>query len=110
MKFCLFLLAFTLFAQDADNSGISKKSGTTGSIGTVTINEQMYNQLSLRPEIPIGKLGVGLNIYLYFNDEGIFSKISNSSAPNIFVVFNRQLELTSIGVLKLEFINLLCAV
>ena len=80
MKFILFLLAFTLFAQDADNSGISKKSGTSGSIGTVTINEQMYNQLSLRPEIPIGKLDIGLDIYLYFNDEGIYSESWNFSS------------------------------
>ena len=44
----------------------------TGSIGTVTLNRQVYNQLSIRPEIPIGKLGVGLDIYLYFNDEGMY--------------------------------------
>ena len=44
----------------------------TGSIGTVTLNRQVYNQLSIRPEIPIGKLGVGLDIYQYFNDEGMY--------------------------------------
>ena len=76
----LFLLPFTLFAQDADNSSISMKSGTTGSIGTVTMNGQMYNQLSLRPEIPIGKLGIGLDIYLYFNDEGMYWESWNFSS------------------------------
>jgi hypothetical protein len=55
-------------AEDTDLKG----SGTTGSIGTVTINGQVYNQLSLRPEVPIGKLGIGLDIYLYFNDNGMY--------------------------------------
>ena len=57
---------FSLFAQDVANA--PKKAGATGSIGTVTLNGQVYNQLSIRPEIPIGKLGVGLDIYLYFNE------------------------------------------
>jgi hypothetical protein len=56
------------------------KSGSSGSIGTVTMNGQMYNQLSLRPEIPIGKLGVGLDIYLYFNDEEIYPESWNFSS------------------------------
>ena len=65
-------LAVTIFAQDADNAYAPEKYGVTGSIGTVTINGQVYNQLSLRPEIPIGKLGLGLDVYLYFNDEGMY--------------------------------------
>lgn len=70
MRFIPLLLVFSLFAQD--DVGAPPKSGTTGSIGTVTLNGQIYNQLSIRPEIPIGKLGVGLDIYLYFNDEGMY--------------------------------------
>ena len=65
MKYLTCLLTLGLFAQE-------DASVTTGSIGTVTINGQIYNQLSLRPEIPFGKLGVGLDIYLYFNDEGLY--------------------------------------
>jgi len=72
MRYIPFLLAFTLFAQSVDVSDSGASSGTTGSIGTVTINGQVYNQLSLRPEIPIGKLGVGLDVYLYFNDKGMY--------------------------------------
>ena len=72
MRVILLLLVFSLFAQDSDDSATSRKSGTTGSIGTVTINGKVYNQLSLRPEIPIGKLGVGLDVYLYFNDDGMY--------------------------------------
>ena len=70
MRIIPLLLVFSLFGQDATNAPV--KSGTTGSIGTVTLNGQVYNQLSIRPEIPIGKLGVGLDIYLYFNDEGMY--------------------------------------
>ena len=70
MRFIPFILVISLFAQD--DVGAPPKSGTTGSIGTVTLNGQVYNQLSIRPEIPIGKLGVGLDIYLYFNDEGMY--------------------------------------
>ena len=70
MRIIPLLLVFSLFAQDAANA--PAKSGTTGSIGTVTINGEIYNQLSLRPEIPIGKLGLGLDVYLYFNDKGMY--------------------------------------
>jgi len=70
MRIIPLLLVFSLFAQDIANA--PAKSATTGSIGTVTLNGQVYNQLSIRPEIPIGKLGVGLDIYLYFNDEGMY--------------------------------------
>ena len=70
MRIIPLLLVFSLFAQD--NANIPTKYATTGSIGTVTLNGQVYNQLSIRPEIPIGKLGVGLDIYLYFNDEGMY--------------------------------------
>ena len=72
IKYCFLLLVFTLFAQNTDNLVISENSGVTGSIGTVTINGEVYNQLSLRPVIPIGKLDIGLDLYLYFNDEGMY--------------------------------------
>ena len=58
--------------------------GTSGAMGSVTIDDKLYNQLSLRPELAYGKLGIGLDIYLYFNDDGIyegnwdFSSMSNS--------------------------------
>ena len=50
-----------------------KNISTSGTMGASTINGEIYNQVSIRPEIPIGsKMGVGLDIYLYFNDEGIY--------------------------------------
>ncbi|MBC8213250.1 MAG: hypothetical protein ISR90_04790 [Candidatus Marinimicrobia bacterium] len=42
----------------------------TGSLGSVTIDGTIYNQISLRPEIPVGKFGVGLDIYLYIDADG----------------------------------------
>jgi len=41
-------------------------------MGSATINGEIYNQISIRPEIPIGKMGIGLDIYLYFNSDGIY--------------------------------------
>ena len=79
IKYISLLLVFTLFAQDADNTDSADQSSTTGSIGTVTINGQVYNQLSLRPAIPIGKLNVGLDVYLYFNNEGMYWESWNFS-------------------------------
>ena len=45
----------------------------SGAFGSVTIDGEIYNQLSLRPEIPIGKLGLGLDIYFYINGDGELS-------------------------------------
>ena len=74
MKYIIILLIGILSSQDTDTNTFSKSGGTTGSVGTITMNGQIYNQLSLRPEIPIGKLGVGLDIYLYFNNDGMYLK------------------------------------
>ena len=74
MKYIITLLIGILSSQDTDTGTFFKSGGTTGSVGTVTINGEIYNQLSLRPEIPIGKLGVGLDIYLYFNNDGMYLK------------------------------------
>ena len=71
MKFLIIIFLNLLFSQDINADPFSS-GATTGSIGTVTINDEVYNQLSLRPEVPLGKLKVGLDIYFYFNDDGIY--------------------------------------
>ncbi len=38
--------------------------------GAVTLDGQLYNQIALRPDISIGKLGVGLDIVIYMNQDG----------------------------------------
>ena len=45
-----------LSSQDINPDTISKSSRTTGSVGTTTIDGTIYNQVSLRPEIPFGNL------------------------------------------------------
>ena len=42
----------------------------TGSFGSVTINNQVYNQFSLKPELVFGKVGLGLDLYFYFDQDG----------------------------------------
>jgi len=55
-----------------------------GSFGSVTINNEVYNQFSLRPEFSIGKLGMGFDIYFYLDEDGNLYKgnwdFSSSSA------------------------------
>ena len=53
-------------------SGSSAGGGfnTGGTVGAVTIDGQLYNQIGLRPEFSIGKLGVALDLSFYIDDEG----------------------------------------
>ena len=69
MKNIIYILVIFNFAASQFNY---KNINTSGAMGSSTINGEIYNQISIRPEIPIGKLGVGLDIYLYFNDQGIY--------------------------------------
>ena len=72
MKYIVLILLGVLLSQDSNTDTFSESGGTVGSVGTVTINGEVYNQISLRPEIPVGKLGIGLDLYLYFNDDGMY--------------------------------------
>ena len=40
------------------------------SFGSVTINGKLYNQISVRPEFSTNKIGMGFDIYLYFDEDG----------------------------------------
>lgn len=42
----------------------------TGSFGTVSIDGQTYNQISLRPEFNLGNWGMGFDFYLYIDGDG----------------------------------------
>jgi hypothetical protein len=67
LKFILFISLVTLnFAEEKEGAS------TSASMGSVTMDGKIYNQVAIRPEIPIGKMGVGLDLYVYFNDEGIY--------------------------------------
>ena len=68
LKCSLLLLSFSLAQFNPDDMSVS------GSFGSVTIDNEVYNQIALRPEIPIGNLGIGLDLYFYINGEGKFYK------------------------------------
>ena len=45
----------------------------SGSMGSVTVDGQQLYRLSFRPDIPIGKWGLALDVELFLNEEGNFS-------------------------------------
>ena len=57
-------------APDEDPSQPQKPFGMGLGIGSATIDGVLYNQLSLRPEIAFGKLGVGFDLVVYMDNEG----------------------------------------
>ncbi len=66
----LILFLSTSLAQELS----SAEYVSTGSFGAATINGKIYNQISFRPEIRINKLGVGLDLNIYLDENGkIFS-------------------------------------
>ncbi len=62
---------------DVDEEGPGEETPDAGrnfgmgmGIGSVTIDGKIYNQFALRPEFSFGKLGVGLDVVLYIDDQG----------------------------------------
>ena len=53
----VFLFAFICF-------GLSNNTGSA-SVGSVTIDGKIYNQISFRPEFSINRLKLGLDLYFY---------------------------------------------
>ncbi len=54
------------------------------SIGAVTIDDELYNQIGLRPEFSIGKLGVALDLTIYIDKEGNIRKENWDSFRDVF--------------------------
>ncbi|MCK4641304.1 MAG: FecR domain-containing protein, partial [Candidatus Marinimicrobia bacterium] len=48
----------------------SKPYGMGLGLGSVTIDDKIYNQIALRPELKLGKLGVALDVAIYMDDQG----------------------------------------
>ena len=67
--FLMFFLSF-LMTQTFIEEVMSQKPLWTGSFGTVSINGETYNQISLRPEFNLGKWGLGFDFYLYIDGDG----------------------------------------
>jgi len=62
--YILFFLVSLMISQD----DIEPTYMTT--FGTVTLDDKIYNQVSFRPEFSVKKLGIGLDFYIYFDEEG----------------------------------------
>ncbi len=86
---CALLLTTNLFSQDkTDGGGADKSSGDSfsmdgnqgaagafdyalgGVFGAVTIDGKNYQQMGLRPELKLWKIGLGLDIVILLDDEG----------------------------------------
>ena len=67
-----FILIFSVFLWGQVADSTSESFSMSGGVGTVTIDGKTYNQLAFRPEIPIWKFGIGLDLAFYFDDEGNF--------------------------------------
>ena len=68
-----------ILAQDEEETSAVDVVGT-GSFGAATINGKIYNQISFRPELRYKKLGVGLDINFYIDENGEIYLI-NSHIP-----------------------------
>ena len=72
--FIKFILIHSILAQDLNGNNAKVDSNNSGSIGTVMLNGEVYNQISFRPIIALRKLQIGFDIYMYFNEEGLYLK------------------------------------
>ena len=57
-------------AEPSKKSAPKKPFGMGLGVGSVTIDGILYNQIALRPEINLGKLGIGLDLVFYMDNEG----------------------------------------
>lgn len=57
--------------QTGDTPPKPKKPLNLGlGVGSATIDGKLYNQVALRPELSFGKLGIGLDLPIYIDNEG----------------------------------------
>ena len=56
--------------SDSKPSAPKKPFGMGLGIGSATIDEVLYNQIALRPEINIAGVGIGLDLVVYMDNEG----------------------------------------
>ena len=56
--------------QSGGGSKLPGGIGMSASVGASVLDGQVYNQISLRPDIPIGPFGIGLDLNFYFDADG----------------------------------------
>ena len=59
-SFLIIILAFIL------NGLLYAQVNNTGAVGSVTIDGKVWNQVAMRPVIPLGKWGLALDLVVYF--------------------------------------------
>ena len=65
--------ALLLVACPALAQNLPRGPSYTGSMGSVTVGQEQFYRLSFRPEVPIGKWGVALDIELFIEGNGNIS-------------------------------------
>ncbi len=70
-------------AAPSSKSSSPKRLHTGVALGAVTIDGQIYNQIGLRPEITLGKLGIALDLSLYLDQNGNIRKENWDSFKDI---------------------------
>ena len=60
---------FFIFVSFAQSQNLSSTS-VQGAFGSVTIDGKIWNQVALRPIIPIGKVSLALDIVFYIDQDG----------------------------------------
>jgi hypothetical protein len=71
-------------AEEKPQHGSGIGFGAGVSIGAVTIGDKLYNQIGIRPEFSIGKLGVALDLTMYIDEDGNISDENWNSWRDIF--------------------------
>ena len=67
IKLIIYFVVFSSLYSQSFSDILKEKPLWTGSFGTVSIDGETYNQISLRPEFNVGKWGMGFDFYLYIN-------------------------------------------
>tara|TARA_B100002052_G_scaffold263258_1_gene258261 strand:- start:3132 stop:4688 length:1557 start_codon:yes stop_codon:yes gene_type:complete len=68
--FLIFTLFTLIFSESFLEQIAAQKPLWTGSFGTVSIDGNTYNQISMRPEFNFGNWGAGFDFYLYIDSNG----------------------------------------
>jgi len=80
MKLKCFLISVVLFSISLSQDKIPPTY--MASFGSVSINGKLYNQISFKPEFTMGKVGLGLDLYFYFDEDGnIYDRDWDFSTP-----------------------------
>ena len=80
MKLKCFFISVVLFSLSLSQDKIPPTY--MASFGSVSINGKLYNHVSFKPEFTMGKVGLGLDLYFYFDEDGnVYDRDWDFSTP-----------------------------